>query len=95
MKQFIEIYKEPKYFSKRIILMALCIIHDFTKYHTARSVQDVFYWPDGLCPDMVVVGAFFAVMILCIWEDCNIMRKMIGDAAGTLIEAMTLVGKGG
>lgn len=47
-----------------VILMTLCRIHGFTAYKTARSLQDLFYWPDGFCADMVILGAFLLMAVV-------------------------------
>ena len=91
MKHVIEAYKDPRYFSKRIILALLCVLHDFTKYHTARTIAEVFYWPEGLCLDMVVVFAFFMVLFLCVWDDCQLIREMMAGAFKSLIDAIRLI----
>ena len=88
MKHVIEAYKDPRYFSKRIILAVLCIMHDFTKYHTARSIAEVFYWPEGFCLDMVVVAAFFATLILCMWDDFKIIYPMLTETMASIAEVI-------
>ena len=65
------------YVIKRLILFALCIVHDFTKYKLCRSFADIFYWPEGFCADMVVIALFFLFAILCVLDDFKIMAKQI------------------
>ena len=88
MKHVIEAYKDPRYFSKRIILAVLCVMHDFTKYHTARTIAEVFYWPEGLCLDMVVVAASFATLILCMWDDFKIIYPMLTETMASIAEVI-------
>lgn len=54
----------------RVLLMILCMIHEKTKFHTARTIKEVFYWPNGFCLDTVIVIAFFTVVTYCIYCDC-------------------------
>ena len=54
---------------RRGLVLTLMIIHEFTKYHTARTIMELFYWPDGLCLDMFVVGTFFLAGMWCLYQD--------------------------
>ncbi len=54
---------------KRGLLLVLAIVHEFTKHHTARTITELFYWPEGICPDMFVIVAFFIVGIWCMYQD--------------------------
>lgn len=82
-----QIYKSkvltPNYLWKKVALMILCRIHDFTRYKVCRSLTDLFYWPDGFCVDTVVIILFFAVALLSLWDDANILadcsRGFIND----------------
>lgn len=51
------------YLFKVVMILALCRVHDFTRYKVCRSLTDLFYWPEGLCIDMLVV---FCVLLLCL-----------------------------
>ena len=51
---------------KIVALLALCRVHDFTRYKVCRSFSDLFYWPEGLCIDMFVIYGFFLIMALVI-----------------------------
>jgi len=57
----------------RMALIILCRLHDFTKYKTARTINDLFYWPEGLCLDMVVIIAFFVIAAMCIYNDFTLL----------------------
>ena len=63
----------PNYLWKKVALMILCRIHDFTRYKVCRSLVDLFYWPDGFCADTVVIILFFAVSLLSLWDDASIL----------------------
>lgn len=60
---------DKKFWIYRMVLIGLCRLHDFTKYKTARNFDDLFYWPEGLCLDMVVIFAFFVIAAMCIYND--------------------------
>ena len=60
---------KPQYYVKRLLLIILCNIHEYTKYHTARSFKDLFYWPEGLCIDMLVIACFFLIALLAVRDD--------------------------
>ena len=75
IEKFIENIKRPGYWLPKILLIVLCLIHDKTKYHTARSIADLFYWPDGFCIDMAVMTMFFMVTLWCVWEDSKIFLQ--------------------
>lgn len=66
----------PRYFLKKMGILLLCIVHEFTKYKTCRNFSDLFYWPDGFCADTVVIIAFFALAGWCVWEDLRIMADI-------------------
>ena len=53
----------PKIIIKWSILIFLIKIHDYTKYKFCRSFADLFYWPDGICLDTIVV---ISTLIICI-----------------------------
>lgn len=73
----IEAWSRPSYVIKKAAIIILCVLHDFTKYHTAKTVWDLFYWPNGLCIDMVVVAAFFIVGLLSLWDDSKIIDQAL------------------
>lgn len=57
-----------KYWIIRLILLGLCFLHDYTKYKTARNLKDLFYWPEGICLDTIVVITALTISI-CIFVD--------------------------
>lgn len=63
----------------RALLIILCLVHEKTKFHTARTIKEVFYWPNGFCIDTVIVIAFFAVVTYCIYCDCIFYLEVIRD----------------
>jgi len=71
-----QIYKSkvlnPNYLWKKVALMILCRIHDFTRYKVCRSLTDLFYWPDGFCADTVVICLFFIFALWSMWDDIRI-----------------------
>ena len=75
-RRILENLKRPMYWVPKVLLIALCVIHDRTKYQTAKSISELFYWPDGVCIDMAVMAMFFMVTIWCIWEDSKISCKL-------------------
>lgn len=72
-------FSRPSYWSKRIALLVLCHIHTLTRYKVARNVRDLFYWPEGMCPDVVVVISFFLLMIWCVKDDLEIALHMLTE----------------
>lgn len=74
-----QIYKRriftPSYLWKKLALLIICRIHDFTRYKICRSFSDLFYWPDGFCADTVVVILFFAIALLSLWDDASIVAS--------------------
>ena len=70
----------PQYLSKKLILFLLCVIHDHTRYQVCRRISDLFYWPDGFCLDMIVVGLFGIVFVLSSWDDIQIMKKAVVES---------------
>ena len=75
MKKWVAYVKSPRCLVPRILLLALCLIHEKTKYHTARSIAELFYWPDGFCADMVVIALFVVVATSCIFLDFKYLLK--------------------
>lgn len=74
-----QIYKNrifsQDYLWKKVVLLILCRIHDFTRYKICRSFSDLFYWPDGFCADTIVVMLFFAIALFSLWDDVNIVAR--------------------
>lgn len=68
-----------KYIVESLTLIILCQIHEYTKYHTARTLKDLFYWPDGLCMDMAVIGVFFIVALLLVKNAIFICRRLCNE----------------
>ena len=60
------------YWIKKLALIFLCIVHDFTKYKECRSLADLFYWPDGICLDMAVIAVFIVIGLWSLWDDISI-----------------------
>lgn len=56
-------------------LRAFLEIHEYTKYIKCRSISDIFYWPEGPCLDMLVVGLFFLDCIILIAEEIKSINK--------------------
>ena len=56
-------------------LRGLLEIHEYTKYINSRSISDIFYWPEGPCLDMLVIGLFFLDCIILIAEEIRSIRK--------------------
>lgn len=56
---------------RRSLILILAIIHEFTKYHTAQTITELFYWPEGVCHDMFVTGSFLIAGIWCIYQDAR------------------------
>ena len=74
MSKLVKAYATSSYYwVPRIILIMLCALHEKTKYHTARNIRELFYWPDGYCLDMLVLAVFGVIMAICIWRDCKIL----------------------
>lgn len=73
--KLIVLIQPPMYWIPKLALIILCLIHDKTKYHTARSIQELFYWPEGFCMDMVVVAAFFIIAAISLYGDFKFLRR--------------------
>lgn len=56
------------YLIKAIALLVLCRIHDLTRYKVCRTFSDLFYWPEGLCVDMLVIFSFFIIGALMLYD---------------------------
>ena len=56
------------YLIKTITLLVLCRVHDFTRYKVCRTIRDLFYWPEGVCIDMLVIFCFFAIWASMIYD---------------------------
>lgn len=63
-----------------LVLVVLCHVHDLTKYKNCRSIVDLFYWPDGFCLDMVVIGAFMIDALLIVWENIYIFMRAMNES---------------
>lgn len=57
-------------------LRVLLEIHEYTKYINCRSIRDIFYWPEGPCLDMLVVGLLFLDCIILVAEEIRSIRKV-------------------
>lgn len=73
MNQFIKKYVFTKVFIiPRIILLLLLLIHENIKPRTIRTLQDMFYWPDGICLDMIIVYVFLIgslhILLMDLWD---------------------------
>ena len=66
----------PGYLLKKVGILLLCFIHEFTKYKMCRNFSDLFYWPDGFCADTVVIIAFFVLAGWCVWDDLRIVADI-------------------
>ncbi len=73
--RIMSLIQKPTYWVPKLALIILCLIHDKTKYHTARSIQELFYWPEGFCMDMVVVAAFFIIAAISLYCDFKFLRR--------------------
>ena len=47
--------RKPTLYVRIFLLFALGEMHEITKYKTARSIKELFYWPEGFCVDVIVV----------------------------------------
>lgn len=79
------------YLWKKIALIIICRIHDYTRYKICRSFSDLFYWPDGFCADTVVIILFFTIGMLSIWDDAN----NIANCLKAIIDDLKFVWKTG
>ena len=65
------------YLIKVIILFLLFRAHELTGDRIDRSLKDLFYWPDGVCVDMLITYSTLCVCILLLldeilfWVKCN------------------------
>ena len=64
------------YWMPRLTLILLCEVHEKTKFHTARSISELFYWPEGICLDMFVIATFCVVTVVCLWRDYKILSQI-------------------
>ena len=65
-----------KYLIKKICILILCVVHEFTKYKTCHNFYDLFYWPDGFCADTIVIITFFTIGAWTLWDDWKIFDDM-------------------
>lgn len=79
------------YIWKKVALLIICRIHDYTRYKICRSFSDLFYWPDGFCADTVVIILFLTIGMLSIWDDANI----ISSCSSGFIDDVKFVWKNG
>lgn len=64
------------YWMPRLTLILLCELHEKTKFHTARSIRELFYWPEGICLDMFVIASFCVVAVVCLWRDYKMLSQI-------------------
>lgn len=62
---------------KAMTVVALCRIHEYTRYRLCRTIGDLFYWPDGFCLDMVIVFAAIAVAIFAMYDEMIILQHVM------------------
>lgn len=65
------------YFIKAIALIVLCRVHDFTRYKVCRTFSDLFFWPEGVCVDMLVIFSVFLIGTWIMYDAfifCNMCR---------------------
>ncbi len=74
IKKFVENIKRPLYWIPKVLLIVFCVLHEQTKYQTARNIEELFYWPEGPCMDMIVLALFGAVGIWSLWKEFYLIR---------------------
>lgn len=60
--------------TKATILWTLCRVHDYTRYKPCRSLQDLFYWPNGICLDTAVVFAAIITALLVAYDELKMIQ---------------------
>lgn len=68
IKDIVEYYFSLKSIIPRLVLLMMLPVHDIVKTRTLRTFIDLFYWPDGICLDMIIVyvlliGCLFVVLM--------------------------------
>lgn len=61
----------------RFIVAALLIIHSKTMVWRRRSIAELFYWPEGLCVDFLVVMVTLAISLVIVISDFYQLFKCI------------------
>lgn len=67
---------KPSFLVKVMVLMTLTEMHEYTKYKLCRSIQDLFYWPEGFCADTVVISLFFVFVFLVLLDYFQIIKSI-------------------
>lgn len=64
----------------RMLLLIQLPVHDLIKTRPLRTVADLFYWPDGICWDMVLVYIFLVGCIHIVLNDLIQIRRIINQS---------------
>lgn len=91
-KHFAEFLKEickPQFYIRVLLLFILCTVHEFTKYKTARNIVDLFYWPEGFCPDMIVIISVFVLLIQIMYLYVGILIRQTKEDYSEIKKAYT------
>lgn len=83
--EFFDEVRRPRFYIRAILLLLLCRVHDFTKYKTARTLIDLFYWPDGFCIDMIVVGLCFILAFQILLIYMSLYKKWVKQSSHEVI----------
>lgn len=77
MKNFMKYYLGKFSIVLRSIVVALLIIHSKTMVWERRRIVELFYWPEGLCVDFVVVMVTLVIaLVIVICDFYQINRYM-------------------
>jgi len=77
--EIIRYISSPSCYLKRAALLILVYVHEYTKFCTARTIWELFYWPDGICLDMAVILAFFLIAGMCAYDDMKFFKNYFRD----------------
>ena len=78
---------KTSYWEKRAIMLLLCNLHTLTRYKVARTIEDLFYSPNGFCFHTVVVIACLATLLWSMYDDAKMFAEMTDDFIEVVKEA--------
>lgn len=62
-----------------MLVFFLCRIHEYTRYKFCRTIQDLFYWPNGICLDTFVVIAAIIISLTVAYDELKIIMYFIDE----------------
>ncbi len=78
MKFLKTMVRDKWFWSLRGLLIMLLVLHEYYRTITRRSFTELFYWPEGICIDMIIVISFFCIAVICIENDIRLFLRYRG-----------------